>query len=513
MHELRLANATEEFCRQIALAADRLQTAKANGQEFESLRKLIKEEIKPSIVDIVRQVFFSKDKKKRRDAKITEAFIAELKAFLVANLNKTLNTKFNLAYPRKPPVPPEMDVAHITHRIMCQGYHHTSDLEALYLKRCELDPLNSKWPFETACYYNDKGSPKAMQYFAKAISIDYNFTLAHLGFCSQLAKNGNKEDCIVLLNLLDQKKPDDPTITVCLSILYQLIESSKTDQLLSKVAQMTSKLPKSPNITAAESMLDVHDTFMSEIILTREQLQSQRSKDLVVLLARYTQLNGNSPRAQEYLKEAIDLDREDLSLWKMLGSYQYEAEEYEKALASFEQLLALSEDPDPEVCLKLALLHMRHRRYEKAYDLLMNTVQRFEASIAWTALGVCCLRMGDLEEAEVALCQANEMDKWDATTWGYCAVLCALMNRRLEGEQAVCWACDLQLRDFRLINEILEHYEDSAVGEETHRCLTIFKSITEDQCHKPLEQNASEPEEEEEEEAAAEKQEEPECVE
>ena len=512
MHELRLANATEEFCRQIGVAVDKLRTAKENGQDFESFRKLIKEELKPAIVDIVKQVFTSQDDDgKPQESKITEAFIAELKSFLVAHMNKTINTKFALSFPRKPPVPPEMDVEHITHRIMCQNYHHTSDLEALYLKRCQLDPLNSRWPFEAAQFYNSKGSPKAMEFFAKAIAIDYNFTLGILGFCAQLAKSGNKEDCIVLLNLLDQRKPNDPTVTVCLSILYQLIESSKTDEFLAKVSQMSAKLPKSPNITAAESLLEVHDTFLSEVMLTREQLQGQRSKELVVLLAQFTQLSGNSPRAQEYLKEAIDMDREDLSLWKMLGSYQYEAEEYDKALASFEQLLALSEEPDPEVCLKLALLHMRYRRYDKSYDLLMNTVQRLEASIAWTALGVCCLRMGDLEEAEVALCQANEMDKWDATTWGYCAVLCALMDRRLEGEQAICWASELQLRDFRLIKEIVEHYDGQCESEEAQRCLNQLKSVTEDQCHKPLEQEAADPENQGEEEE--ENKEQSECVE
>jgi tetratricopeptide (TPR) repeat protein len=138
------------------------------------------------------------------------------------------------------------------------------------MRHCELDPLNPKWPFELALYYNDLNSPQALECFGKAISIDYNFTAAILGFSAQLAKNGNREDCVVLLTLLDQRKPDDPTITVCLLILYQLIESSKADQFLAKASQMSLRLPKWPTIIAADGMLDVHDTFLSEMMPTRE---------------------------------------------------------------------------------------------------------------------------------------------------------------------------------------------------------------------------------------------------
>jgi tetratricopeptide (TPR) repeat protein len=223
---------------------------------------------------------------------------------------------------------------------------------------------------------------------------------------------------------------------------------------------MYSKLQKSPLTIAADRMLSVHDSFLSEMILTREQLQSGRSKELLVLLGRFTQQTREFSRAQEYLKEAIELDREDLNLWKMLGTFQYDAGEYEKSLASFEQLLALADEADAEVCLKLALVYIRQRKYEKAFDLLMYAVQRAETAIAWMALGVCCMRTGMWEEAEAALGHANEMDRWDATTWGYCAVLCARRERWVEGKQAVELAGRLGLRDARLVTEIRGLYEE-----------------------------------------------------
>lgn len=492
MHNERLADATQEFCRQLEIAVDKLRDCDMKSDSFGDLKLVIKENLKPSIVEIVRQVFLAKsseDGNPKPDTQITESFIAELRSFLIANLNKTINMRFDLSFPRAPPIPPEMDVDHITKRIISQSYHKTDDLENLHLRRCVLDPLNPQYPFEFALYYNDIRSPKAMEYFANAISIDYNFTSAILGFCSQLAQSGNREDCVVLLNMLNNRKPNDPTVIVCLSILYHLIESSKSDEYIAKISALSESLPKSPNLIAAASLLEVHDTFMSEIMLSREQRQStnQQSKDLLILLAQYTQQNGEYSRAQEYLKESLNLEPEDLSLWKLLGEYQYAAKNYDKARVSFEKLLALAEEPDPEICLRLALIEIHQKQYEKAYDLLMYTIQHMEITLAWTCLGVCCMRMGDFTEAEASFSQANEMDKWDATAWGYCGVLCGKMNRHVEGEQAVIWATKLKLRDYRLIQELLELFDESAQGEETRSCLNELRNIQKEDCHDPLE--------------------------
>ena len=47
MHELRLANATEEFCRQITVAVERLHKAQESGSKLDALKNVIKEELKP----------------------------------------------------------------------------------------------------------------------------------------------------------------------------------------------------------------------------------------------------------------------------------------------------------------------------------------------------------------------------------------------------------------------------------------------------------------------------------
>lgn len=490
VHEKRLADATEEYCRQVNVAIDKLREAVEKKESLDALKKLITEEMKPSIVQIATQVFAPEDENgKKEKPKVTEAFIAELRSFLMANLFKTINTRYDLAYPRPAPVPPEMDLEHITRRIEAQAYFETDDIEALYIRRCELDPRNAQWAFELALYYNDQQSPKALDWFAKAVSIDYSFTPAILGFCAQLTKAGNKEDSIVLLSMLNERKPNDPTVMVCLSVLYQLMESSKTDQLMAKINQMGGAGATSPNVIAATSLLDVHDTFLSETILTREQAAGGQSKEFLVLQARFAQFTRNYARAQEYLRQAMEIDREDVAVFKMLGNFQYEAGDREKARETFEQLLYLVPEPDPDACLKLALVLLQSGLYENAYQVLMSAVQQADWSLSWACLGICCLRMGDYEEAEVCLSHANELDKWSPIIWGYCAVLCAKAGRWVEGEQALCWASNQKLRDFRLIQEILELYRDTAKGPETLVHIQQLSLVQEADCHKSLESN------------------------
>ncbi|KAH0792025.1 cilia- and flagella-associated protein [Histomonas meleagridis] len=484
-HKDRLANATEEFCHQIKRAIERLTIAHNEGSNFDSLRTVIKEELKPSIVEIVKQVYHSKSD---TDFKITDAFLSELRSFLIVNLNKTVNDRFHLTYPRPLPLPPAIDVYHITKRIESSFYFSLYDIESLYLRRCELEPLNSQWAFEVALYYNSIHSPKSLDYFAKSISINYNFPPSILGFCANLAKNDNKEDCIVLLNMLLERDPNDPTIIVCLSILYQLIESTKSDEYLAKVSHLSSQLSTSPYLIAARNLLSVNDTYLSEIMLVKEQLQNQRSKELLILLAKLTQLNKEYQRSQEYLKEALEIDCEDINIMKTIGKFYYESTDYNKAQTNFEQILAVSNKPDPEVCLMLSIIYIKKEYYEKAYNLLMYVVQNMEISIAWICLGICCLRNNDLNEAEASFTQANILDKWEPITWGYIALVCALEKRFVEGQQAVCLATRLKLRDFMLIGEIVEKYEKLELNETTNDCINELKEIIENDCHKSLEE-------------------------
>lgn len=511
IHDSRLADATAEFCRQLSIAVNQIE-----NDDNPNLRSLIKEQIKPSIVNIVQQVFQKKDPPKADLSKTranlsdsekpeppvnenkievnnlhSKSFLSELRSYLLLHLNKTINNRFNLSYPQEIPEIPQMDIDTLTKRIAAHEIFKTGDVGPLYQRRCDLDSLNPVWCCEYALHLVDMKDDRYIDMFSRAIAINYNYKEAILGFVAQVCKNYDKGDALPFLKHLDSMRPNDPTVTVCLLIVYTLAESSKCDEFLAKISSIAQNTPKSPYLMAASSLLDVHDTFLSELIINREQMQNGRSKDLLVALARFNNLIGEHSRAQEYLREALEFDREDHSVWKMLGDFQFNCGMKEKAKASYISLLTSSGEPDLDVCLKLSIIRIQDSEYDLAYDMLMYVVQKTDNMLAWMALGVCCLRKGEYEEADVALSHANELDRWYPETWGYCALLCAKMGRVTEGQQALSFAEELGLRDYRLIQELREEFKNLPnLSEELTSCLHRLSSIREEDCYESFEQHS-----------------------
>ena len=514
LHGARLANATNEYLRQINIAIDQLSKEHEYSDE---LIKLIKEQIKPSVVEVVKQVFLHKNPPhvelsdtlrsvegtSGRDDRqsqlsnnsssstkdvLSSAFIAELRSYLMVHLNKAINQRYKLTFPANNIIPTDIDVETLTRRIHSQSVFKSDDLDILHSKRCDLDPLNPQWPYEYALYLSDQKDHRCLDYFARAISIDYGFKAAILGFCAQLTQTGDRADALVLLDMIYSEQPEDPVITVCLSVVYTLLESSKCDEFMAKISNMSQRLNKSPYVAAAAALIDVHDTFISETCLSKEQqLQGQRTKELLLLLARFAQMTQDYQRAQEYLKEALEMNQEDISLWKLLGDFQFEAGDKDKAKQSFTSVLTLAEDPDATSCLKLALIKLNEGEYAATYDLLMYTVQKEESVLGWLALGVCCLRMGDYEEADASLSRANELDRWYPLTWGYCALLCIKMGRLVEASQSITFAHSLGLKDYRLIHEIIEEASNVELSETASQYLKELGEISKDDCYPPFE--------------------------
>lgn len=247
-HPSRLADSTEEFCRQVNLSIDRLL-------DKVDLRT-IKEQLKPSIVGIVQQL---------KKEKITESDTAELRNFLLTNLSRTLNVRFGLSYPLSNVEAPAPSIDIISNRIYLQKFHKTYLIDDLHSQRTKMDSLSSRWPFEFALYLASTDSSFCLKYFGTAVSIDFSFREAILGLAAHLTKYGVKDDALVLVLMLNDKFPNDPALIVILSILYGLIESSKSDEYQAKINQM----PKSPYLTAAAQLLDVNDSYLSEMVISR----------------------------------------------------------------------------------------------------------------------------------------------------------------------------------------------------------------------------------------------------
>ena len=72
--------------------------------------------------------------------------------------------------------------------------------------------------------------------------------------------------------------------------------------------------------------------------------------------------------------------------------------------------------------------------------------------------------MGELSEAEDALCEANILNNSDPEVWGYLSLVCLQTDRQLEAEQAYKYALKVQLKDEELLKEIHDVQEQVGFG-------------------------------------------------
>lgn len=63
-------------------------------------------------------------------------------------------------------------------------------------------------------------------------------------------------------------------------------------------------------------------------------------------------------------------------------------------------------------------------QYAMARDMYLHACSHTPSSLTWLGVGVACYRLGEHEEAEEALCEANILNNHDPEVWAYLAMVC-----------------------------------------------------------------------------------------
>ena len=74
------------------------------------------------------------------------------------------------------------------------------------------------------------------------------------------------------------------------------------------------------------------------------------------------------------------------------------------------------------------------------------------------------LQLGELSEAEDALCEANILNNSDPEVWGYLSLVCLATERQLEAEQAYKYALKVNLQEGPLLDEIHDMQQQVGFG-------------------------------------------------
>lgn len=63
-------------------------------------------------------------------------------------------------------------------------------------------------------------------------------------------------------------------------------------------------------------------------------------------------------------------------------------------------------------------------QYEEARETLLHACKHSPSSRTWFGVGVACYKLGDLEQAEDALTEANILNNLDPEVWAYLTMVC-----------------------------------------------------------------------------------------
>ncbi|XP_071834578.1 cilia- and flagella-associated protein 70-like isoform X3 [Apostichopus japonicus] len=211
---------------------------------------------------------------------------------------------------------------------------------------------------------------------------------------------------------------------------------------------------------AVEFLLDVKATQFCERALAHELIHPSGgpTKLYHVALARLHLQKKEYQEAEDNLTKALVLDYQDPDSWSIMGHLRYLQGNLKEARDCYQRTLSFIADAREmhSIYLRLASIYLHDTEFEKAKETFLLACKNSPSCISWLGVGIACYRLGELSEAEDALCEANILNNSDPEVWGYLSLVCLRTGRQLEAEQAYKYAIKVNLKDEDLLKEIEE---------------------------------------------------------
>ncbi|CAH8839727.1 unnamed protein product [Trichobilharzia szidati] len=153
----------------------------------------------------------------------------------------------------------------------------------------------------------------------------------------------------------------------------------------------------------------------------------------------------------------IEADPEAIEAWACLGHLRYITGDLNAARACYERCLALMTWPPKDqhsLFMRLGSIYLQEQKYLEAKDIYLRACKHSPTCATWLGVGKACFRLGELENAEEALTEANYINNRNPEVWAYLSMVCLKTNRRTEAEQSFKYAIKTKLEDNELLNEI-----------------------------------------------------------
>lgn len=109
-----------------------------------------------------------------------------------------------------------------------------------------------------------------------------------------------------------------------------------------------------------------------------------------------------------------------------------------------------------ELFIQTARLLLLGGRFNQARTILLYACSVYSSATLFMLLGVCYLRLDELEDAEAALVEANLLDNRNASVWAYLCLVCLSSgpHRLVEAEKSLEQALRLGQDDAQVLREL-----------------------------------------------------------
>uniref|UniRef100_A0A1B6GW01 Tetratricopeptide repeat protein 18 n=1 Tax=Cuerna arida TaxID=1464854 RepID=A0A1B6GW01_9HEMI len=185
-------------------------------------------------------------------------------------------------------------------------------------------------------------------------------------------------------------------------------------------------------LITAVNLLRLSFPELAELALSYDLLQHGRTVGYLYYLAVCHYYQGRYKDSLNHIEEALKMEWEEDRLWFLKGHNLYKLKLFTEAKEAFQFAINLCQTTDGNhhlVELRLGNIFLSEGDHEEAHAYYLNICSNSPTPLSWLGLGITAFLNHELDDAELALSEANLLDCRLSQVWGYLALVNLLMAR------------------------------------------------------------------------------------
>ena len=290
--------------------------------------------------------------------------------------------------------------------------------------------------------------------------LDESATAAQLGMSSMAA--GDSQISLAPGSIGGSQtslSKDGHTVSVTAAGLQQGSTTTLSmSNITAKNQRSSRKSPQTPSIflRATDFTLACHVLPITGVALHHEHGAHGPSQAYFIAKARLHMQMKKFDDAKEFLQEALAYSYDNPCVWALLGHIHYLLGEQQEALSTYKRTLDLPRDTNQRhlVQLRLGKIYLDQRNYAEAKHIFLCACHELPSVRGWLGVGIACFHLGETDDADAALREANLLDNVDPLVWAYLSLISLRKGRRHEAELSFKYAMKTGLMDVDVLQEL-----------------------------------------------------------